>query len=785
MNNSPQTRFLARSLLSSPHYNRQAVVFAVLLLAAGVCRGQLRPAELSALAADVQLDKIPSEAHTHLERAGALLSAGESVEATEILISLTDEYGDRLIALPSAGDDEFQRFIPLRRYVHWRLANLRGEQSAALAIYRQRVDGLARRWYESGRANRDAALLVRVVEEFFPSTAGDDALWLLGELALDAGHYNAARRYWEALHPALRAAFTLEDKAWRVGVPIWMVADEAERSAGWDQVQERLSETNVTVPWLVYPDTDKLLADIRARLVLVSILEGASQRAKYELEILRRTAPQAGGVLAGKSVNYVDALSELLVESDNWPAHPAATDWGTFAGSFTRQHMAAEITEIHPQPSWRRRIEGRHDPLEFDLQVESEFGVPAARAGESLAGRLSSIPVVHKDTVFISDGDRLRAFSISTGASASPAAEDGEIYPLAALPRARSTFSGRLGTPRFTLSIADDCVFTRLGSPVTMRVARNSNTQQSAPGHLVGIDVRTHKLVFRADPADGSWSFDGAPVAAAARVYVVMRHSSVTPELHVACFDLSSQELQWRTLVCAAQSLGRGQVNEVTHTLLTMDDDTIYVNTNQGIVAALQRDDGRLRWASRYPRVGGESANFYQPAWHMQRDLNPCLLHQSVLYTAPTDCEQIFALDATTGQLIWQTQFPAGTLDAVHLLGVAGNQLIAAGKRLWWIDRRTGELSSAVAENPFPRHARADVVGVGRGALAGNAILWPVRGEEDGVFVVDQQTGRLLSQPIWLGETGVSAGHLVIGGDRLLVAGAEELVALPIVRGED
>ena len=133
MKSSRLAQFVVRSLLSS-----------FLLLAAGVCRGQLRPPELSALASDVQLDRIPNEAHTHLERAAALLSEGEFVEATETFMSLTDEYGDRLIALPSLDGGDFQRYVPLRRYVHWRLATLPSEQRAALAIYRERVDGLAR-----------------------------------------------------------------------------------------------------------------------------------------------------------------------------------------------------------------------------------------------------------------------------------------------------------------------------------------------------------------------------------------------------------------------------------------------------------------------------------------------------------------------------------------------------------------------------------------------------------------------------------------------------------------
>ncbi len=389
----------------------------LLLLMAGVCPAQLRLPELSSLSPDVQINVVPGEAQTHLERASALLSEGEFVEATETLMSLADEYGDRLIAMPSTSGGDFQRYVPLRRYIHWRLATLPKEQRGALEIYRQRVDGLAGQWYESARANRDVDLLNRVVEQFFPSTVGDDALWTLGELALDSGHYNAARRYWESLHPALRAGFTLEDKSWRLGVPVWMVAEHAARSATWDQVGERLEETVATIPWLAYPDTDKPLAGIRARLILVSILEGATQRAQYELELLRRTAPQAAGVLAGRQVNYVDALSALLGESDLWPAERLPADWVTFAGSFDRQRVVPKIVEIYPQPIWRHEIQSRYDAELFDLEVERDFGVPDTRAGEPVAGRLVSVPIVYHDTVFVSDGDRIRAFSVPTGAA--------------------------------------------------------------------------------------------------------------------------------------------------------------------------------------------------------------------------------------------------------------------------------------------------------------------------------------------------------------------------------
>ena len=45
---------------------------------------------------------------------------------------------------------------------------------------------------------------MRVVDELFCSTWGDDALLALGELALERADYAAARRSWEQISPLLR-----------------------------------------------------------------------------------------------------------------------------------------------------------------------------------------------------------------------------------------------------------------------------------------------------------------------------------------------------------------------------------------------------------------------------------------------------------------------------------------------------------------------------------------------------------------------------------------------------
>ena len=76
-----------------------------------------------------------------------------------------------------------------RRFCHAAIAHLPPE---AREIYRNRIDGLAGRWFEQGASRRDLGLLRRVVDQAFCSSWGDDALELLGDLAFQDGRFGEA-----------------------------------------------------------------------------------------------------------------------------------------------------------------------------------------------------------------------------------------------------------------------------------------------------------------------------------------------------------------------------------------------------------------------------------------------------------------------------------------------------------------------------------------------------------------------------------------------------------------
>ena len=74
-----------------------------------------------------------------------------------------------------------------------------------------------------------------------------------------------------------------------------------------------------------------------------------------------------------------------------------------------------------------------------------------------------------------------------------------------------------------------------------------------------------------------------------------MRKSDVRPQAHVACFDAETGRRRWRTMICAAETPGGGQTDEITHNLLTLEQGTLYYNTNLGAVG---RDLGPRRTAA-------------------------------------------------------------------------------------------------------------------------------------------------------------------------------------------
>jgi outer membrane protein assembly factor BamB len=661
------------------------------------------------LADTVQLDRADSTTLAHLERFKACLADRQWDEAIETLRQLTENSEGKLLGVTE------RRWIGLADYCQMQLAALPPQ---ALKLYRSRVDPVAEKWYEEGIARRDRRLLGLVVQKAFASSWGDKALLALGEIALESGQYGAARRAWQRILPA-------------------------EPPPGAAQ------------SWPGFPDTHLDLATVRARLVLVSILEGDAARAREELAQMVRLYPNSRGRLGGREVNFVAALGELLAQSAAWPVAKSSPDWPTFAGAPARNKQAARMVDA-ARVAW-------HVPLPRLVEL-SKNQLHAGAAAADPAALLAYHPLVVGKRVLVNNRREILALKATDGKPAWGSTEAIYREPLEEAAALAGDPAEALGMARFTMTAYRGRLYARMGSAVTSRPQQPVAT--TGNGYLVCLDLEAEgRLVWKSTAEEG-WAYEGSPLADGTNVYVAMRRNDIRPQAYVACLDAQSGRLRWRRFICGAESPARGMLFQLSHNLLTLDEDILYYNTNLGAVAALSAEDGRLLWLSLYPRE--RRGDLLHLAAHWNRDLNPCLMDHGTLLVAPADSPRIFAFDAGTGQILWQSETQLD--DVLHLLGVSGNQLIAAGQRLYWIglrDEHRGQI-----EHVWPDGA--EKLGYGRGLLAGDCVLWPTRQK---IFALDQKTAQP-RKAIDLAPLGITGGNLLVADGRLLIATDNELIAL-------
>lgn len=728
---------------------------------------------LTELSPTVYVDEVSGEVGSQIERANQFAKAEQWDDLLEMLVRISDSTDTRVtnsLESVTAGDE---RYVALTTFVNQQLARISANAPEVYAKHRTRVDPLAQQWLKEAQNRRDSALLKKIVRRYLHSDAADDALLSLGDMALENGNTESARRYWSQIHWQLQ----WQNKTRRL--PYWQRAARGEvASSVLRDIRKTPQPIDFDFGISSYVSSDIPLADIWARLTLASILEGNHRRAQIELAFLRSGWKDAEGVIGGRTGNYLKALSALAVQCRGWKFPDGDDDWLTFAGSATRNTVTATEIEIPTMPSWRVPLEAI-EPV--SAGVRNSKRLPQVRPGESHDGATSHFPVVVGKLVFVHDKNRIRCLNISDGKPAWSNDEVGAFYSMK--PREESNFTffdqrntrnQRIGEPRFTLSAAGSTLVATLGA--------NLGSGGSGNAALMGFDLKTEGSV-RFGPVeveDETWTFQGAPVCEQFRCWVGLRQRNSSSQDYVVSFDMTTGEELWRTKVCSADTIGHGAASELSNYLLTKHEETIYFSSHLGTIAALDAETGRLRWVTKYARRGPTPENLNDQQWHALRDLTPCVYYDGLLIIAPSDADKLLAYHAGSGRKIWETPLAN---DANQILGVSDEgHLIVSGRRLWWLDVYTGELSQKVEVNPFPSSDRVSPSGAGRGVLSGGHVYWPTS-DEGGIgkiYVLSQATGKAIRQAIDLEEGNVSPGNLIVTGTHLLIASPQELAAYPI-----
>ncbi len=793
-----------------------------LALRPAVVLGQLAPTPQRTLSPTITVpDTADTNTRRYLDQVAAYRESQQWGEAIERLQQISRQFGDRVVAVapPSSDADvgaldqesqqaegdqrgafSWKRYVGVKHYCQQQFATL---PEAGLKLYRQRVDAQARRFYETARANRDPQLLRRLIDQSFASSWTDDALLLLGDLLIQQGKFAQARSAWTRILPVEFLVHAQHDAAQpgHGGAQGAGQGNGSARRVGGDRTNANPQATSrgPSPPLLLhYPDTNLDFAAVCARLVLVSILEGHVQRAETELERglfagpgFAKRFPRATGRLLGQQGKYVDLLRQLLAESRQWPPIAPSADWKTFAGSPRRSGATPEALAIAGR-AWDEAIALQRVAVQ-PAAISPIYSNNRYYFGEESTRPLSYFPLLVGDLLLVHHRplvggtnpprckDRILAFNVHTGQPYWPIPP--EELPAGGLPEGvhpaeiyssakASLFSAypSLGIPRYTLTVDGNKLLARVGEPVT-----NWGTRRQRPNFdqstIVCLDLAAQGAVLWTVSPDGpEWTFDGVPVCQGSRCYVAMKQSGSRPQAHVACFDLETGRLLWRQFVCSAETRTIAGEVGITHSLLAAAGETVYWNSNMGAVAALDAETGRLHWLTVYPRR--ELLDLNKPKGFYYRDLNPCVCAGGLVFVAPADTPDLLALQAETGKVLWSLQMP----DVTHLLGVAGNRLVASGRRLHWVTfdpsrpTQPGRIQTTSS-------GHGSEIGYGRGQLVGRVLYWPTR---DQVQIYDSSTGVRVSnidlrRDLGLGER---PGNLLVAGGYLIVAGPDRLMAL-------
>lgn len=200
------------------------------------------------------------------------------------------------------------RYLNVGLYAQLLFASLPAE---GLAVIREAIDGSARQSFAEAVRNRDEAALRSIVRESFVSRATEDALLTLGQWAWESGNTTAARGNWERLIPFPRP-----------------------------------TKPGILAPVLRYPDSHIDRANILARLVMCSIVDGDFERSRFERLAFRHMFPKAAGQLAGKSGNLADLLDEINGKAQRWSFPPGDTTVTTFAVNAARNGVLPAEIEV-------------------------------------------------------------------------------------------------------------------------------------------------------------------------------------------------------------------------------------------------------------------------------------------------------------------------------------------------------------------------------------------------------------------------------------------------------
>lgn len=594
----------------------------------------------------------------------------------------------------------------LHESARWNAAKrLGGLPPEGLRAYRLLYDGRAKRLFEQGRSEHNAAKLRRVVNRYVLTRYSGMAADLLVSWALDAGHYQ-------------EALVILEDFlaiAPRDGVPTGRLRAKLAATFALLGRPDRAAAVGQVDPGTAAAGSDPYM-DIVGAAALLS-------PPSFE----RQVEPVRWAVVGGDPSRRgrMPAVKPTLLEHTPWRhtfAEGTSDAWRRlYAGEFSRSVVLPVHRAVADED--RLYVRTRRGCVALDREdLGVAWRVEDARRAVTTARRPTD--------------RRAQPFQQTSSQSSTESSYHDHFGGEVALGHGLVLTASRVGTGSYSLADRDAggqwSFIPRLIN--NRRAARRPAIRGT---RLLAYEAQTGELRWvrgrTGDPNDplGEVEFRSVPIAVGAYLWVPYLRQD---DFYLAVLDPSDGAVIRRILLGSV----RGSDARTFDTLpLAAADGMVYVPSGHGVLFAVDAAGFTLRWASQFSsgpvpsnrRRTGERATWLP---------GPPIVSGGLVLLAPTEHHALSALSVTTGAIEWSA--PGGS--GAYLIGADSRHVWVGGSSVSCLALHTGETVWSVDLPSTP---------TGRAVLSGAMLHVPML---SGLLTLDAVSGDHLDEVAAVEEDG-------------------------------